>query len=63
MYSMNPLETYLLDPGMADAALLLVLVRPVEMLDVGVLLQLLLREELLLAQVARQPKTNEKGLK
>jgi hypothetical protein len=34
---------YLLDPGMADVALLLVLVRPVEMLDVGVLLQLLLR--------------------
>ncbi len=32
---MNPLETYLLDPGMADAALLLVLVRPVEMLDGG----------------------------
>jgi hypothetical protein len=55
MYSMNPIETYLLNPGMADAALLLVLVRPVEMLDVGVLLQLLLREELLLAQVARQP--------
>ncbi len=33
---MNPLEMYLLDPGMADATLLLVLVRPVEMLDVGV---------------------------
>jgi hypothetical protein len=63
MYSMNPLETYLLNPGMADAALLLVLVRPVEMLDVGVLLQLLLREELLLAQVARQPETNGKRLK
>jgi hypothetical protein len=26
---------YLLDPGMADAALLLVLVRPVEMLDIN----------------------------
>ncbi len=52
---MNPLETYLLDPGMADATLLLVLVRPVEMLDVCVLLKLLLREELLLAQVASQP--------
>ena len=48
---------------MADAALLLVLVRPVEMLDIGVLLQLLLREELLLAQVARQPKTNGNGLR
>ncbi len=46
---------YLLDPGMADATLLFVLVRPVEMLDVGVLLQLLLREKLLLAQIARQP--------
>jgi hypothetical protein len=54
---------YLLDPGMAYATLLLVLVRPVEMLDIGVLLQLLLREELLLAQVARQPETNGKGLK
>jgi hypothetical protein len=48
---------------MADATLLLVLVRPVEMLDVCVLLQLLLREELLLAQVARQPKTNGNGVK
>jgi len=50
---------YLLNPGMADATLLLVLVRPVEMLDVGVLFELLLREELLLAQIAGEPETHK----
>ena len=44
--------TYLLYPGMTDAALLLVLLHPVQMLDVNVLLQLLIRQKVLLAQVA-----------
>ncbi len=39
---------YLLNPGMADAALLLVLVRPVEMLDVGVLSIRSIEEEMYL---------------
>ncbi len=35
MYSINPLETYLLNLAWHEATLLLVLVRQVEMLDAG----------------------------
>ena len=46
---------YLLNLGVTDATLLLVLLGPVEMLDIHVLLQLLLRQELLLTQLANRP--------
>jgi hypothetical protein len=46
---------YLLNFNMADVALLLVLISPVEMFDVHMLLQLLIRHKLLLAQMAHRP--------
>jgi hypothetical protein len=46
---------YLLNFDMTDVALLLVLLSPVEMFNVHMLLQLLLRHELLLTQVAHRP--------